>query len=81
MVWLFTHAGHQGAGAHLGNEHKTCYPLLGLRDRKTAAIKQEQDRCVCVCVSWAKSKSYLLVVPGGKGSFFILLANMTSLVE
>ena len=42
VVWLFTHAGHQGVGAHPGNEHKTCCPLLGLRDRKTAAIKQDR---------------------------------------
>ena len=48
MVWLFTHAGHQGVGAHLRNEHKTCCPLLGLRDRKTAAIKQDRTGQVYV---------------------------------
>ncbi len=48
-VWLSRHAGHRGAEGHLGNEHKTCCPLVGLRDRKTAAIKQDTTG-VCVCV-------------------------------
>ena len=37
--------------------------------------------CVCVRVCWAKSKSYLLVVPGGYSRAINLLANMTGIAE
>ena len=50
VAWLSTHADHREAEGHMGTEHKTCCPLLGLRDRKTAATKQDRTGvCVCVC--------------------------------
>ena len=39
-----------GTEGHVGTEHKTCCPLLGLLDHEMTATKQDRSVCVCVCV-------------------------------